>query len=134
MGRYNDLSDRMLQAELPHDLERLSKDEIQALRNEYEGIPEDYLDFLQEMGWGDIGDGLYKLYSGLVDSESIYGEDLEDHLKEVLLFGDDYTGINSGFIPAKNWILVEVEPLHRTIKVQNMTFEEYIPTMIFLET
>lgn len=134
MGRYNDLFDLMIKTELSHDLERLDKEEIQTLRNEFEGIPEDYLDFLHELGWGNIGDSLYKLYSGPVDPESIYGDDLEEYLKSILLFGDDYTGVNSGFIPAKNWIVVEVEPIHRRIRFMAMTFEQYIRSMIFIDS
>lgn len=130
MKRYSDLRDLMVQAGLSSKLKRLSEKTIRNIRNHYEGVPEDYLDYLREIGWGNIGDGCYVVYNMLMEPDFIYGEPIEDDLKEVLFFGDNFSETNSGFFPPDNWAIVEVDPTSKRLRFQNMTFEQYIRSKV----
>lgn len=57
-------------------------------------MPEDYLDFLKEVGYGN--GAYFHFYGGLVVVDEIYDalydEDEHAELQHVLLFGDDGSG------------------------------------------
>ena len=60
------------------------------------GAPQDFIDFLMEIGFGEFGNAAYMLYDGLVEPSEIYGDSVLG-LEDVLLFGDDFQGFNTGF-------------------------------------
>jgi hypothetical protein len=55
MGRYNDLSTILKKKALDTNFEKLDDSNIQQQINENPNVPADYLDFLREIGYGDIG-------------------------------------------------------------------------------
>jgi hypothetical protein len=90
------------------ELSRLTEPQIEDLRSTYPALPESYLRFLEELGWGDLG-GHMMVYSGpvLPDEvlDAIVAESLPPHL---LLIGDDYQGYCYGL--TENGEVVEVSP------------------------
>mgnify|MGYP003819216665 FL=1 len=97
-------------------LTKLSEMEAQVLRAEYPGVPEDYLEFLMDVGYGDLGS--LQLYSGLISPWQVYPRG-SSSLATVLLFGDDFQGYCFGFDLADSYRVVEVDPrgnVHRTVE------------------
>jgi hypothetical protein len=104
MGRFDGIRKRIATAE---SLSRLSGSDIDALRAEQPNLPGAYLEFLGEVGFGDLG-GLC-LYSDPTSAGSVYSP-LPDHLRSILLIGDDMQGYCFGFDTGDGFRLVEITP------------------------
>lgn len=98
---------------------------LATMRHRFPGIPDDYVQFLSEVGSGDIGPGDFMLYDGLVEPRSIYGT-VGKELNHLHLFGDDFQGFCFGFDPGDKWAVVEVDPSDHSIARVASTFEGYI--------
>lgn len=70
--------------------------------------PQDYKDFLLEVGFGAVSDSYFMFYSGLIEAEEIYDTSESPEIKKILLFGDNFSGDAMGFLPHKNWAIVEI--------------------------
>lgn len=73
---------------------QLKKAEADSLKAEHPELPDDYLDYLQNVGWGESESGRM-IYSSPVSPSHIYGGRLEG--SRVLLLGDDTQGYCFGF-------------------------------------
>lgn len=104
MNRFDDVRGRIASIDA---LARLSSADVDGLRARYPGLPEDYLDFLVEVGSGDLGE--FQIYSGPVPAPEVYPSD-SGALGGVLLVGDDFQGYCFGFDRASDFRLVEVSP------------------------
>ncbi|MFW5438931.1 SMI1/KNR4 family protein [Paenibacillus apiarius] len=131
--RYNNILEAIRKNPSKHNLEALSETELK--KEIVEGIPEDYIDFLREIGYGTVNDTYFSFYSGLVEVDEIfdelYDEDLRPELKEILLFGDNYSGDGVGFLTTANWTIVEIWhdddlSIHPR---DEKTFEEFVVKM-----
>ncbi|WP_309397562.1 SMI1/KNR4 family protein [Cerasicoccus maritimus] len=112
--------------EIGGSLRKLKKQELDDIKGEHQGVPEDYLDFIGEIGSGDIYDGGYKIYDGLVKPSSIYDEDTAEDLEGVLFFGDDYQGYCVGFDVNDDWKVVEYDSSLGELDVIAESFSEFI--------
>jgi hypothetical protein len=99
---------------------------LQAIRNTYKHIPTDYLAFLSELGYGSIGNSSYMFYSGPVPPEELFGSAIAETLPDLLLFGDDFSGVSGSFCPSDNWKIVEVDSTNWSITEVAETFEEFL--------
>ncbi len=88
-------------------LPRLESIDIDALIDRYPGIPADYLRFLTEVGYGDLGE--MQIHSGPSAAASFYPAGSES-LKSVLVFGDDKQGYCFGFDTKDEFRVVEISP------------------------
>jgi len=77
-------------------MEKLSDPQIEAIKDEHGPLPEEYLAWLSEKGWGEQESGIM-LYSGPVHVKEIFGDDYPKVLKAVLLIGDDMAGYSIGY-------------------------------------
>ena len=84
----------------------IPKGECDSIRDQHAGIPDDYLSFLTEIGWGELE--TLQLFSGPVPASEIYGS--KDQLSHVILIGDDYQGYCFGYETVPVFALVEVSP------------------------
>lgn len=73
-----------------------------------DGIPQEYIDFLKEVGYGSVSDGYFMFYGGLIEADEIYNADDNPEIKNVLLFGDNFSGDAIGFQTTNNWSIVEI--------------------------
>src|SRR5687767_8607133 len=80
-------------------------EKAEVLRNKFPGIPEDYLSFLLEVGWGDLK--WFRLYSGPIQPKSVYG-DLAENMEGLILIGDDFQGYCFGFDVEDGYQMVEI--------------------------
>ena len=91
------------------------------------GIPQDYLDFLEEVGYGSMGDGYFMLYGGLIEAEELYNAEENPALHQVLLLGDNSSGDAVGFLTTDGWSIVEV--WHEDLSImprEEKTFAEFV--------
>ena len=86
--------------------------------------PQDFIEFLVKIGYGEFGSSAYMLYSGLIYPSEIYGDPLPG-MENILLFGDDFQGCNTGF-RTSDWSVVEIDPSNMSIDVVAPTFQEFI--------
>ena len=125
---YEDLINHKKDGDLISRLSPISKDKVGEILRNNPGLPLDYLSFLIEVGYGDIGRAAYMLYGEPIAPEEIYGESSEE-LNGVIIIGDDMQGFNSGFSTA-DWSLVEIAPSNMMPRKLNIRFDEYIRKII----
>lgn len=126
MGRYDELSRILSSAPLASRRTPVPESEINSLKTKYPRIPEDYLDYLREVGWGDFGDGTYMIYSGPLSSDEIYDPETAADLSHILFFGDNFGGDCAGFDTENDWAVVEVDHTDMSSSEESQTFEEFI--------
>jgi hypothetical protein len=85
----------------------LSAKETEELKAEFVGLPIEYTDFLEKLGYGDVGD--VRIYGAPTSPDDIYPKPQGD-LSGIVLFGDDFQGYCFGFDTTKGFCLVEVDP------------------------
>lgn len=88
--------------------EKINETKVSELTKKYSGIPEDYISFLKDIGFGNFDE--FQMYSGPVEPDSIYPEQNCSELNNIILFGDDFQGYCFGFDMADNYRVVEVGP------------------------
>ncbi len=81
--------------------------DLKALQAEFAGIPDEYTDFLEKVGYGAVGD--IRIYEAPTPPCDIYPE-AQGNLSGIILFGDDFQGYCFGFDSTKKFSLVEVDP------------------------
>ncbi|WP_312315915.1 hypothetical protein [Stenotrophomonas sp.] len=77
------------------DLTPVSREKLAQLRADYPQIPDQFIEFLEKVGFGCIGDGGYMIYDGVAEPGFICSE--PESVDWILLFGDDFSGCNAGF-------------------------------------
>lgn len=103
---------------------------LERIRRSQPDVPKDYLEFLREVGAGEIGKSQYNVYTGLIDPAEVYGE-TPPGLQNIALFGDDMQGFCAGF-DTVNWKVVEVDPTNMAAVPAANSFEEFIRKRIDL--
>ncbi len=104
MARFGEIQERLA---TNANVSQLTATEVDDLKRQYPQIPEDYLAFLAEVGFGDLGE--LQLHSGPSSAECFYSP-LPKHLEQVIIFGDDKQGHCFGFDRANGYRVVEVSP------------------------
>lgn len=131
--RYSKIVDLIKQVHPKHAFEPLTKAELQ--RENVEGIPADYIDFLREVGCGAVNGNYFNFYGGLVEVDEIlgdlYDDDSHPELKNILLFGDNFSGDAMGFLTTDNWSIVEIwhDDDLSINPIEEKTFEEFVNAM-----
>jgi hypothetical protein len=106
----------------PHTPEK-----VETLRGKYPGIPEDYLAFLTEIGWGNFGS--FMLYSEPGSPKFTYGAEREG-LKGIILIGDDMQGYSFGFDAGNGFRLVEIDPRGNVDRSIEPDFSEFVHNLL----
>ncbi len=88
-------------------LPRLDTADIGALKERHPELPADYIQFLTEVGYGDLGE--VQLHSRPSAAKNFYPASSES-LESVLVFGDDKQGYCFGFDTNDGFRVVEVSP------------------------
>ncbi|MBT3290758.1 MAG: hypothetical protein HN849_25550 [Victivallales bacterium] len=123
MGRYDDVLDFLARHEDENETEMnsrkvLSPEELQGIRTQYSGVPDDYIDYLAEVGFGAFRECQYAVLSGFIEPSDIFDAETVGSLgKRVLCFGDNFTGDPGGFLPDDGWKVVEI--LHESIEIHD---------------
>lgn len=125
MGRYDDVLYQLIRKGTRGLFERMSRDEISEIIKKHPGVPTDYIEYLEEIGYGDIGDNYFMLYGGLVEATQIYEEEKAQKLRDIVFVGDYYNGHSIGFSKIGEWEMVDVDNL-QNVKFLNTSFEDFI--------
>lgn len=132
--RYEKIIELIRNNPSKHKFEMLTENELKSER-EIEGVPVDYIDFLREVGYGTVNGTCFNFYSGLVEVDEIMGHlyDDESHseLKDILLFGDNFSGDAVGFLTTDNWAIVEIwhDDDLSINPIEEESFEEFVNNM-----
>ncbi len=139
MGRYDDVIDFLAKHEDKKEgqmnrRETLSGDDLSALHSQHSGIPDDYIDYLAEVGYGAFRECQYAVYGGFIEPSFIFGDDRAALLdKRILLFGDNFCGDPAGFVPDEDWAVVEIWHDSMQIYETDMTFESFIREQMLMD-
>ena len=93
---------------------------------DHPSLPEDYIAYLREVGWGELGNSCYMVYSGPVGADEIYGEDLPADVSNLVFFGDDFAGYCAGFALDGDGTVVEIEPSTLELEPTGLSFGQFI--------
>ncbi len=134
MGRYDDVVQFLSRCEAQQREGqkmtarcRHTPDEVGRLRDRYPGIPEDYLDYLAEVG---DGGNEYAVYNGLVGPEDIFGSRADAFGKRLLCFGDNFMGDVGAFLPDEGWAVVELVHEDMSICPTEQSFAQFIRSVM----
>jgi hypothetical protein len=126
MTRYVDLASSLRNASLIEKFHRVTGDQLAALRTDFPGIPEDYLEYLAEIGWGTFGASLFVVYEGPISPEDMYDPVTAARFKSLWLIGDDYSGYNIAFDTKRSWSIVGIDSANMEVNRVAKTFESFI--------
>lgn len=91
--------------------ELYSKKQIEELRKEHHQIPEEYLEYLSEIGAGSFREEFCTIFGELCEIEDFYDESLLEFLdfkERVVQFGCDPSGKALVFLIDENWEVGEI--------------------------
>ncbi len=103
---------------------------VAKIEESYPQAPQDYLRFLKEAGYGDVG--AYMIYSGLVEPEEIYGPDGTILRGNVILIGDDRAQVSVGF-DLHSWRVVEIDHATKVTSFVAATFADFLLGVLLAE-
>lgn len=66
--------------------------ELLELRQRYPHLPDHYIEFLKNIGWGSIGESSFMFYEGPVEPAEIYDARTASELAGILFIGDNFGG------------------------------------------
>lgn len=130
MMDFRDVIDFLNSVADPEENNRLIKfnpEEINRLREEYRDLPDEYSDYLLQVGSGSLNRCRYIIYGDLLKPSNIFNiEDIERLENHILLFGDDFTGNPAGFLVTKDWRIAEILHENLTLNEVNLSFGQFI--------
>jgi predicted DNA-binding WGR domain protein len=108
---------------------RLTARQVEKLRRQFPGVPEDFLAYLLQVGEGAFRECQFAVRGDLVTPDELFGEGVffrQDPTTRVLCFGDNFSGDMSGFLPEKRWSIVELWHDDGTLYPVKKPFGKYI--------
>jgi hypothetical protein len=120
MDKYHNIKKQSVQ----FNFKKVSKAKIE---NEliFESVPQDYIEFLLEVGYGTVRNDNFIFYEGLINASEVFNEADNPGLKNILLFGDNFSGDAIGFLHT-DWSIVEI--WHQDVSIvprDERTFMEF---------
>jgi hypothetical protein len=99
---------------------------INAIRVGQNDAPDDYLEFLQEFGSGEVEIAGFMFYNGLLEAGDIFDDETAAQFEGVMIFGDDMQGRCVGFDKNDKWAVVEIDSADMSIKKLCETFSLFV--------
>lgn len=114
--------------------EALSREQLGRIRESFPKVPQDYLDYLSEIGSGTIREVQFTVKPFLFDFEDLGLEDVYELKQGVKFFGDNLNGDFAGFDFSQNEIQV-VEFLHASgeLYYTNKSFKDFIREKMLID-
>ncbi|GHU38431.1 hypothetical protein FACS1894172_21870 [Spirochaetia bacterium] len=110
---------------------KLTDEEINNIKNEHKNIPDDYLKYLQNIGFGTFRESQFMIYKNLKTLFDIGIETENDEYNKLIFFGDDFSGDLSGF--DLNGNVVEYWHASDEIYETDKSFKEYIREQMLMD-
>lgn len=124
---FEDLAARKGSGTVYDEFSPLMEQDREYLEQNRSRLPEDYVDFLLQIGWGDLSSRLM-IYSGPLRPEEIYGN-RPDLPVDMMMFGDDYSGHCFGFYRSDSNVH-QIEPGTMVIRSLGTSFAVFIRDLI----
>jgi hypothetical protein len=102
--------------------------DVSAIKSNYPSIPDDYLEFLKEVGSGNLG--ILAVYSSPMKATEVYTSASESELSSFVLFADDMQGYCYAFDKTANYRVVEIDPRGNVDYSIEHDFLEFINSFI----
>jgi hypothetical protein len=112
---------------------KLDDEKIALMKSTYKNIPEDYLQYLKQVGWESFRECQFMVYESLMTLSDIGMELENDEYNHLLFFGDNFSGDLSGFDLTKNGNVIEYWHDSDEIYETNKTFKEYIRDKMLMD-
>lgn len=124
----------LLKYEEVNNRETLPNERLEILKKEYPNIPDDYIDYLKEIGAGTIREMQFRVSGPLFDFEDIGLDDIYNLPPHIKFFGDNFSGDFAGFDLSLDKDEV-VEFLHDLgeLYYTNKNFHEYIREQMLMD-
>lgn len=90
-------------------LEPATAEKVAAIRRRFPDVPPDYLEFLQRVGWGSLGDSNFMVYSGPCEPGDVFDAAAAEGFAGLVFVGDNFGGWMVGFDTRQDWRLVGVD-------------------------
>ncbi|MEN5151882.1 SMI1/KNR4 family protein [Pseudomonas orientalis] len=103
---------------------------LNAIRAGQKNAPDDYLEFLQEFGSGEIETVGFMLYNGLIEASDVFDEETAAQFEGVMIFGDDMQGRCVGFDKNDKWAVVEIDSADMSVKKLCDTFYLFVYNLL----
>ncbi len=110
-------------------LHRLTALQANAIRTKHPGVPEHYLVFLREVGWGSLGGSLI-LYSGPIEPGEVFDAETACGLNGLLFFGDNFSGDMIGFDTRNGWRIIQADHGGVLFTHEGQTVSEFVADWI----
>lgn len=105
----------------------ISENEAREIRDFHKNIPEEFIDFLKEIGAGQFRNSQYEIKSFVFDFYEIGLDHIYEIDKSILLFGNSFSGDFVGFDLSKiQPTVLEIDHLSGEIYDTNKTFIEFL--------
>lgn len=105
----------------------LTQDQIDELQSVFQNLPIDYVNYLIEVGFGDLMKSLLKIYPSLCDLSDLGLENVYEIPNDIKLFGDNYSGDFIGFdLSNKDDEVIEFWHDSNQVYKTGKTFRNYI--------
>ena len=103
---------------------------LNAIKVGQKNAPDDYLEFLQEFGSGEIETAGFMLYNGLLEASDIFDDEAAVQFEGVMIFGDDMQGRCVGFDKNDEWAVVEIDAADMSVKKLCETFSLFVYSLL----
>ncbi|GCD12536.1 hypothetical protein [Clostridium tagluense] len=114
--------------------EKWTDAQIKELVEQHLGIPQEYLDYLKEIGTGSFRECQFVVHGALETIEDLTGYDLYDlEDKKFLVFGENYSGDFSGFLIEEEWKVAEFWHDREELQICGQTFHQYIREQMLMD-
>ncbi|MDY0990395.1 SMI1/KNR4 family protein [Flavobacterium sp. CFBP9031] len=112
----------------------LTANQIKDLLSEFPKLPEDYIVYLQEIGFGSFRDFQFNIASSLFNLEDLGLEDHYELKSNIWFFGDNFSGDFSGFdLDRNNGKVVEFCHESGELYYTNKSFQTYIREQMLID-
>lgn len=111
----------------PVERDRVTQSQVDNIISNFNNVPKDFIDYMLEIGSGDLVKSSVKIYPGLCDFDDLGLGDVYELENEIKFFGDNYSGDFIGF-DLSNLKDEVVEFWHDSIELTytGKSFREYI--------
>jgi hypothetical protein len=99
---------------------------LNELKAKYPGLPNEYLAYLKNIGWGDFRQCGYMIYSGPITLDSIRLKEAYPLKEKVIFFGDNFSGDMAGFNLDNNYSIVELWHESGDLHETTLSFRKFI--------
>ena len=96
------------------------------LKENYPQIPEEYLLYLSNVGWGDFRQCGYMIYSGPITLDSIGLSEAYPLKEKVIFFGDNFSGDMAGFNLDNNYSVVVLGHASGDLHETGLSFRQFM--------